>query len=105
MEDRNALVVVLLNRLNTLPLNESIVFGQNSIKINGKDLDIEQMISFKESCVVLKDNWARKVLTEQIKYLAVNMGIYKSVDMNELFFAKAALWCIAEENKLLDLIV
>lgn len=88
-----------------LPLNDSIVISQNSIVINGKKLDVEQMISFKESCVALRDNVARKVLNEQVRYLATNMGVYKAVSTEELYFSKAALWSIAEENKLLEQII
>lgn len=95
----------MLNKLHVLPLTDSIIIGQGSIKLNGKDLEREQVISFAESAVVLKDNWARKILREQIRYLAVNMGIHKSVSLEELFFFKAALWCLDEEDKLIDQIV
>lgn len=105
LEDRVALVSSIMNKLMVLPLNDSIVISQNSIVINGKKLDVEQMISFKESCVALRDNVARKVLNEQVRYLATNMGVYKAVSTEELYFSKAALWSIAEENKLLEQII
>lgn len=88
-----------------LPLNNSILISQGSVSINGKSLETEQVINFHESCIGLKDNWARKVLREQVRYLAVNLGVYKSASLDELYFAKAALWCLAEEDKLLDQIV
>ncbi len=105
LEDRNAILTAMLSRLVVLPLNDSIIIGQNNIKINGKDLDMEQMISFRESCVALKDNSARKILHEQVRYLATNLGVYKAVSLDEMYFAKAALWCLAEEDKFLDQVV
>lgn len=103
--DRSALVSAVLSKLNALPLNDSILIDQQTIQINGKALDTQAIVSFTESATALKDNWARKVLHEQVKYLAINMGVYKSVSLDELLFSKAALWCLAEENKLLDRLI
>lgn len=64
--------------------------------INGKELDQEQMISFKEACAVLKDNYARKVIHEQIRYKAIDLGINKAISVDTIYFSKAALWVLNE---------
>lgn len=75
---------------------------QDGITLNGKLLDREQAINFKESCVVLKDNFARKVLNEQVRFLAVNLGINVALSVDTILFAKAALWILQQEDDLLD---
>ena len=105
MEDRTAIVTVLLDKLQALPLQNSIVVGNGSIIINGKELDTEQMINFTESCNALKDNYARKIIHEQIRYLAINLGIHNCLSLDTLMFAKAALWNLQNEQELLDKIV
>ena len=105
LEDKNALLSAIQNKLMVLPLNDSIISRPGMIIINGKQLELDQMVSFTESCKVLKDNFAHKIFKEQVKYLALNMGIVKSVSLDELFFAKSALWYIDNEEKLIDSIV
>jgi len=105
IEDRTALTTAILSRLMVLPLADSFVVGGGNVSINGKQMDTEQVIVFRDSCIALKDNFARQIIQQQVRYLATNLGIYKSVSTDELFFSKAALWCIEQEEKLLDKIV
>lgn len=101
LEDRTALTTVLLDKLQALPITNSIVVDHNGITINGKILEPDQAIMFSESCNALKDNYARKVIHEQVKYLAINMGIHNAVALDTLFFAKSSLWNLEQEEKLL----
>ena len=105
LEDRTALVTVLLSKLHALPLNDTFIIEQNSVIINGKPLETEQLIVFRDSCISLKDNFAFKILNEQIRYLATNLGVYKSVSQDELFFYKSALWNLQQYENLLDKVV
>lgn len=105
LEDRTALITVLLNKLHTLPLDNTFIVDQNSVVINGKPLATEQLIVFRDSCIALRDNFAFKVLSEQIRYLATNLGVYKSVSQDELFFYKAALYNLQQFDELLDKVV
>jgi len=105
LEDRTALITVLLSKLHTLPLNDTFIISQNSVIINGKPLEPEQLIVFRDSCISLKDNFAFKVLSEQVRYLSTNLGVYKSISQDELFFYKAALWTLQQYDDLLDKVV
>lgn len=91
-----------MGKLHALPLQDSIVIGQGTIMVNGHNLETDQVQVFAESAVAFRDNWARKVIHEQVRYLAVNGGVFKSVSLDEIMFFKAALWCLNEEDKLLD---
>lgn len=102
LEDKNALLNVLMEKIGVLPTEDIIKIEHNKVLIKGKELDIEQTIKFKEDCIVFKDSVIRKVLNEQLKYLAVNFGVRKAVNNDMLLFAKAALWLIDEEDKILE---
>lgn len=79
--------------------------GGNNIHINGKELDTDQLIAFRDSCIALQDNYAFKALTDQIRYLASNLGMYKAISLDEIFFYKAALWIINQYNVLLEKVI
>lgn len=95
-EDRIALTTALLDKLNALPIGDLIHFTDTSISINGKELDQEQSISFREAAVSLKDNFARRVIHEQIRYKAIDLGINKALSTDTLMFSKAAIWVLNE---------
>jgi len=101
-EDRIALITALLDKLVVLPIGEMVILTQNSISINGKDLDQEQAINFREACTALKDNYARRIINEQIRYQAIDLGINKAQSIDTLMFSKAAIWLMNEEEILIQ---
>lgn len=101
IEDRVALVTILLDKLGAFPIGEMVQVSLNGIAINGKELDGDQVLNFRESASLLKENFARKVINEQLKFKAMEMGIHKSTTIEQLLFAKAVIWFINEENILL----
>lgn len=96
LEDRVALTTAILDKLHALPIGNIVHFTESGVMINGKELDQDQMISFREACVVLKENFARKVIHEQVRYKAIDMGINKALSMDTIMFAKAAIWVVNE---------
>jgi hypothetical protein len=102
IEDRVALVTILLDKLGAFPIGEMVQVSLNGIAINGKELDGDQVLNFRESASLLKENFARKVINEQLKFKAMEMGIHKSTTIEQLLFAKAVIWFINEENILLQ---
>jgi hypothetical protein len=102
VEDRVALTNALLNKLGAFPVGDMIIKTENSVNINGKDLDLDQYLNFKEACVALKENFARRVINEQLKYKATKMGIHESTTIETLLFAKAVIWFINEEEILIE---
>lgn len=101
IEDRSALVSCILEKVDALPIGDVLSIEGDYISVNGKQMDQEQVIHFREACANLKDNFARKVLSEQIRYKAIEQGIMKSTSTDTLMFSKAALWCLNEYEILL----
>ena len=89
-EDKLALLTAILEKINALPLRQTILAEGTSIKLNGKALSKEQIINLKTNVMALKDNPAHQLFKDQLTYLALNLGIVKSVGIDELFFCKAA---------------
>ncbi len=102
MQDRSALMTCLLDKLGIFPIGDIIIRTQAGVFANGKELDQEQLINLAESCQTLKDNFARRLINEQLRYKATEMGIHKSTTIDELLFAKAVIWFINEENILIE---
>lgn len=104
-EDRIALTTALLDKLVVLPFDDILVINEQGIKIKGKEVDLDGAFSFREHCVALKENVARKILREQVRYMAVQWGVHNGLNLDTVMFSKAVLWCMQEEDKLLDKIV
>lgn len=102
LEDRTALVTAMLDKVNALPLRKTFIIDANSITLNGKKLDREQILNFKEGVQVLKDNHAHKIFNEQLRYLAITMGINTAVSIDTLYFAKVAMWILEQETLLFE---
>lgn len=93
----------LLDNVGSLPLKNSIVFDEmGTIMLNGKPLEVDTAIAFRESALALQDSFARKIVREQVRFLAIQMGIYQGLSPDTILFAKAALWYGEQEDKLLS---
>ena len=104
-EDRSVLMATILNKISALPLHNTFNVSQGTVTLNGKELEPEQALSFIESCVALKDNHARKIIHEQIRYLAINLGVHQGLNTDMILFSKAALWILEQETILLEQVV
>ncbi len=102
-QQRTKILNELLKNIGSLPLGSTISFdSRGTIYLNGKNLDPEQSIAFRESCVALKNSYARTILREQLKFLAIRQGIHEAINDEQILFAKAALWYMHQEDELLE---
>lgn len=93
----------LLQNIGALPLRKTITFDNDgTIVINGKKLNPEQAIHFKESAMAYKDSFARQLIHEQLRFLAIEMGVHQGLSLERIRFSQAALWILEEEKKLLQ---
>lgn len=101
-DDRSLLMAAIMENIGTLPTKKIITYDLTGrIAINGKLLTAEQSVSFRESVVSLQKNYARKVLRDQVAFLAVEMGVHQGLNQEMIQFSKAALWQIGQENELI----
>jgi hypothetical protein len=102
LEDRTALTTALLDKLGALPLTDTIKISAGEIVINGKPLEMEQAIAFRESLVALSENQARKLIHQQLRYLAIGWAVNSGTNNETLMFSKASLWLLDQENNLIN---
>lgn len=103
-EEQKALVTsALLDNLVAIPIRDLIqVTESGQIKIQGRTLDPEGSISFRESVVALRNSYARKVIHDQMLFKAVTLGVHTGNNTDMIVFSKAAIWVIQQEDKLLS---
>ena len=102
-EDRALILNALLESVQALPLNDLITFDvQGTLRVNGKQLEPEQMVQLREGAVSLEKNWAYRLIKDQTLYEAIKMGVHSSLTLDMVLMSKAAIWVIQNENKIIN---
>lgn len=105
-EERAILTNEILAKIDALPIADVVEFDiAGNLFLNKRKLDVEQIISLRSSASALKDSFARKVVNEQLKYLAVKIGVHEGMTTDQILFCKAMLYCLQEEEKLIGKLV
>lgn len=103
LKNRSILLSAVLSATGTLPIYNIITTNeQGTLFINGNQVDMEKAIQLRESARGALNNQARRLVKEQVRYLAVTQGIHNANSFEQLFFSKAAIWLEGEENKILE---
>lgn len=101
-ESRVKITNYLLESIKALPLRGTIFINDSGTAfINGKKLDAEATIQLRNSAIGLKDSFALRVIHEQVRFQAIQMGVHQALTSEQMLFAKAALWFADEEIKLI----
>ena len=100
------IVNYLLASVNALPIKDLISFEPDgTLKIGNKILDSQQAIMLRESLVSLNKNWADRVLSEQITYEAIKIGVHIGQTTDQIMFAKAAIWVLKQREELITKLI
>ena len=103
LEDRVALTACLLDKMQVLPISQVItVTSEGGVLIKGKKLDIEQVIAIQESFVSLNDNLAFKLLLDEMRWLAIDHGVFQGLNTDMIMFSKACLFNIKQMKEIVD---
>jgi len=101
-DNKTKITNLLLENIGTLPTQRLITFDQyGTLLLNGKHLELEQIMRFKQGAMALQDNEVRKVLHQSLKAMAVEMGVHNGLTPETIMFSKAWLYAIQEEDKLI----
>ncbi len=94
-EDRNKLISAMFKNLRAFPFESIFELNKlGAIFVNGKQLDKEEFLRFKQSVEVLQGNWAFKVFYEQIMYMAISQGIHLGHTNEQIMFSKSCVWVL-----------
>lgn len=101
--DRALILNYFLKEINALPVTDIVSFDAlGKLRINGKELTVEQAISLKESAVSLQNNQAYRLIKDQITYEALKLGIHTSITLEMVLMSKAALFIQQQEALLIS---
>ena len=93
LDQRNSLVINILDNLGALPIYDIIdVSNTGQILIDGRELDIEKARILREGAKIVIDNPAFKITNERVLYQAVTMGVHNVENPSQMLFARAAIW-------------
>lgn len=102
LADRTILVNAVIHRLG-IPTRAIItVDDHRRIVVNGSPLSIEQTQSLQKNAYALSKNQALKLIRDQVRFRAVDLGFLQSKDPEAQLFYKAALWYAQEETELIE---
>lgn len=102
LDQRNSLVINILDNLGALPIYDIIdVSNTGQILIDGRELDIEKARILREGAKIVIDNPAFKITNERVLYQAVTMGVHNVENPSQMLFARAAIWYGQRMNEIL----
>lgn len=102
-DNRVRLMTAIIEKLNYYPISDILVVDNlGSAYVKGKKLDMEQAVILKNGLDALQNNFADKLVDDQMTYEAIKLGIHNGNSTEAIMFSKAALWVIQERRKLLE---
>lgn len=100
-ESRQLLTTEVLQKLGALPLRARIRLDDaGQIFIDGQKMTLEAARKMRMSSKALLNNFARRIVREQVTYMAINIGVHQNTSPEQGLYAKAALWGFQEEDEL-----
>lgn len=93
----------LLKNIHAIPYKDILQTLQDgSVMINGKKMDMDTARMFRDSCITLRDNFARKIIHDQVLFEATKIGVHQANNQDAITFSKSAIWNQNEENILIS---
>jgi hypothetical protein len=104
LEQRNQLANEVLSTLAALPLSSIITVKDGSLFVKGNPLGPSEASSLRESARAAMASKAFTLIRDEVLYQAYTFAANKSVNIDQLLFAKAAVWWGQKENDYLLLL-
>lgn len=105
IQQRTKLIGTILKRIEAVPLTEVIKVKDGHLFIDGKMVDYDKAVKVRESARAMQNNQARKMVREQIAVLAGTRGVVEGDTPEKLYFYRAALWSMLQEEELYSQLV
>ncbi len=100
-ESRQLLTACMLEQLGALPVRAKITFDETGkVLIEGKYLSVDRAMKLRVAAQAMQRNFAYRLVQENVKFLAVKIGVHQNTSPDQGLFAKAALWQHSEEREL-----
>lgn len=104
-ELRLKLTTSILETLQALPFRDIISVNEKGVMlVNGRQLELEQMIQLRESARGALQSTALKLIEDQVLFNAVTIGVHKLEKTEQILFSRAAIWWGQQQHELLKLL-
>ncbi len=101
-QEQLRLLGILNKRLNSFPIDNVIITSPTgAILANGRELNIEELVKFRQGISALRDNWAFQLLGDQILFEAMEWGIKHGDTTDRMMFSKTSIWFITKFREFL----
>lgn len=105
LEDRNALIIHILDSLAALPLRDIIKFDTDgSLTVNDRPLTFEQARSLRESARAALNNQALKLVHDAVLFKAIALGVHTVEKTEQMVFGRAAIWWGQQQDRIIRLL-
>ena len=102
-KDHLRLLGILNKNFNSFPLGNVVLFTQDgALAANGRKLDLDETVKFRQGIGALKDNWAFQLLGDQVLYEAIKHGVQFGDTPEKILFGRSAIYFITKFRELLN---
>ncbi len=99
--DKTRVVNALLANIDALPIKDAVSIENGQIMLRGKPIEsLETAQSLKQGAAAMLSNFTRKIAQEQLLFEASKIGLHQGMTPEQIIFAKAAIWCIQNEERI-----
>ena len=96
----------LLESVNAVPIRNILEFeSDGTLKVGGKTLDPQSAINLRESVISLSKNYSDRIITEQITFEAIKIGLHIGQTTDQIMFSKAAIWVLKQREELITKLI
>lgn len=96
------LLGILNKQLNIFPLSEVLIqTPMGAILANGRELNMEELVKFRQGINAIKGNWAFQLLGDQILFLAIHQGVHLGDTTEKMLWSRTAIWFIIKFRNLI----
>ena len=104
LKHRIILTTAILTKLSALPLRDIIKQTEEGLEVDGKIIDMEKARLLREGARIALQSQTLSLIRSQVLFKAFQLAAHTSINMEQLFFAKAAIWWGEQEDALLKLL-
>lgn len=92
-KDHTRLLGILNKNMGLFPIADVIVLRQDGATcVNGRELDMDELIKFRQGISAIRDNWAFKLIMDQVLFEAVKHGVHYGDTPEKIMFSKSATY-------------
>ena len=94
-EERVDLLNYFNKEINAFPITDSVVIQlDGGVLANGRRMTFEQREAFLQGSQALLNNTAFNLIADQVVYQAMKKGLHDSVNFDQTYFSKTALYFV-----------